>query len=82
MYKSSVHDDTTDINILKRRNESMKKENDLLKKQYQDIKSQLESTSSKNNGMYSSGYHDGVSRPGIRKELNQNKEILMKDLEV
>ena len=88
MYQSQHAEETTDMNILRRKADRVGKENELLKKQNQDLKSQVESLSSKMPSMYTSGYHDG-DRLGsgsksitIKKESNNSKETQMKDMEV
>lgn len=88
MWRSQNTEETTDVNILRRKFESTKKELEYLKRQNQELKTQMETQSQQRTAsMFTSGYHEGERsslKPNftIRRDTGGNKELQMKDLEV
>jgi len=84
MTRSQIAEEQTDINILKRKNESLRRENELLKKQYMDLKIQNEQVQSRTPNTRESGHFDVSPSKSvtIKRDQNAQKELQLKDLEI
>ena len=87
MKRSNNLEDNAELNILKRKFDSMKKENDLLRKQTHDFKIQIESlkqtaTDKDNSQLDGTRNSYELKAVNIKRDQNTLRDLQLKELEV